>query len=515
MPDRHLGRLTAVAMLLPLLLGTAMEVAGQADPPPPPPPAADAGVPTALAGLPPLPPMPPTPRTQATPPGDVAPTPPASAMAPVPPADVEATRLEIRYAEYGALQEVDGEAMYRAAREALANSQYQQASRLFARLRRDYPSSALVGDSYYYQAFALYRYGDRQNEAAARAAYEEAAALLAVQAEEHREAATRRDAAELHVRVESALAGAGDRAARAAVQERAQEACGDEESSIRAMALSALINMDSERAIPMLREIVTNRDECLGEFRAQAIFMLAQHEPDQIVDVLLDVIENDPDPEVREAAVFWLSEADSPAATDALLAIVQSADEEEMLEGALFALSQKDDARAKDALRALVRRQDAPMEARAQALFWLAESAETELPFLREIYGQLDDPELREHVVFAAGQVEGQAATDFLREIATDPTADREARGHAVFWLGQRGATVSDLKAIYDANPDRELREAVLMGVGQMDSSEAVDLLMDIARSDADADLREMAVFWLGQSDDPRVPAFLLEIIGR
>ena len=81
--------------------------------------------------------------------------------------------------------------------------------------------------------------------------------------------------------------------------------------------------------------------------------------------------------------------------------------------------------------------------------------------------------------------------------------------------MGQRGASVSDLKAIYDASEDREIREHVLMGIGQMETTEAVDLMMEVARSDADPELREMAVFWLGQSDDPRVPAFLVELIGR
>ena len=423
--------------------------------------------------------------------------------------------LEIRFVEYGALQEVDGEAIYKAAREALAANQYNEASQLFARLRRDYPRSVMVGDSFYYQAFALYRYAANQSDMAARSSYERAAALLAAQAESHRDAATRRDADELGVRIESALASAGDSAARATVAARAQEACTDEDSGMRAMALSALINMDAREAVPLLRDVVMKRGECLSELRAQALFMLVQHEPADAVDLLLDIVRDDPDEEVREAAVFWLSEVDSPEALDALLAIVASNEEEDMVEGALFALAQKDDPRAQDALRQLVRRTDASADSRAAALFWLAEGSDDALPFLREIYGQLDDPELREHVMFAAGQVDGQEATDFLRQIAVDRTADPQARGQAVFWLGQRGAALSDLKAIYDAADDTELKEQVLFGVAQMGTTEAVDLLMEIARSDDDRELREHAVFFLGQTDDPRVPAFLLEIIGR
>ena len=290
------------------------------------------------------------------------------------------------------------------------------------------PRSALVGDSYYYQAFALYRHGDRQNQAAARALYAQAAALLAIQAEQHRSAATLQDAAELHVRVESALASAGDSAARASVQERAQEACTDEESSIRAMALSALINMDSEAGHPDASGDrgqpgrVPGRVPGTGHLHARPTRAGSDGGPAPGRD--RERFRS----EVREAAVFWLSEVDQPAATEALLTIVQSTDDEEMLEGALFALAQNDDPRRKEALRQLARNANAPIDSRATALFWLAESAEDELPFLRR-----DLPSVRTSRNCAStsctrpGQVDGQDATDFLREIATDPRADIDA----------------------------------------------------------------------------------------
>jgi hypothetical protein len=38
---------------------------------------------------------------------------------------------------------------------------------------------------------------------------------------------------------------------------------------------------------------------------------------------------------------------------------------------------------------------------------------------------------------------------------------------------------------------------------------------MEVAENPENAELREQAIFWLGQSKDPRVPEFLLRIIGR
>jgi hypothetical protein len=43
----------------------------------------------------------------------------------------------------------------------------------------------------------------------------------------------------------------------------------------------------------------------------------------------------------------------------------------------------------------------------------------------------------------------------------------------------------------------------------------ALDKLMSIARNDPDRELRRKAMFWLGQSRDPRVSAFLADIITR
>ena len=86
-----------------------------------------------------------------------------------------------------------GDSLYRGAREALNRSQFQEAVRLFAQLRSEFPTSEYVADAYYYQAFAHYRMGSRQQLRDARR-------LLVEQAERHPEAATREDADALRLR---------------------------------------------------------------------------------------------------------------------------------------------------------------------------------------------------------------------------------------------------------------------------------------------------------------------------
>lgn len=73
---------------------------------------------------------------------------------------VHQTALSARAPE-GWLQEDPAAKAYATAREALNGRRYEAAASAFATLRKDYPQSGYVPDSYYWQAFALYRQGGR------------------------------------------------------------------------------------------------------------------------------------------------------------------------------------------------------------------------------------------------------------------------------------------------------------------------------------------------------------------
>ncbi|HUF76005.1 MAG TPA: outer membrane protein assembly factor BamD, partial [Longimicrobiales bacterium] len=58
-----------------------------------------------------------------------------------------------------AAQQDPASALYREAREALSRDDLTVAAARFERIRSEHPSSMYVPDSYYWQAFALYREG--------------------------------------------------------------------------------------------------------------------------------------------------------------------------------------------------------------------------------------------------------------------------------------------------------------------------------------------------------------------
>jgi HEAT repeat protein len=408
------------------------------------------------------------------------------------------------------LQEDPASPTYQAAREALNRRRYADAAQMFARIRSDYPRSGYVADSYYWEAFALYRSGGARR-------LREAAALLGTQAERHAGASTRRDADALLVRIDAELARTGDANAAEAIARQAAGPC-DEQQEVRLAALSALLNMNADRAVPILQEVLQSRDACSVELRRRAVFLIAQKMNAESVGILLDLAHRnpDPDPEVREQAIFWLHQVDAPEALDALEAILKESDEPEMQERAIFAISQRSgDPRATRVLREYAERADAPTELRANAIFWLGQSEGSGgAAYLIELYPRLNDPELRERAIFGISQAGGPEARAWLLQRVRDRSEAVEVRKNALFWVGQMGELrAQDFEGLYETLSDHEMKEQVIFVASQSGDRASVDFLMDVARNERDPELKKRAVFWLGQNDDPRVAEFLLSLI--
>ena len=410
------------------------------------------------------------------------------------------------------LQQDPAAQAYKAARDALNAGRYADAAKAFEALRSNYPKSGYVPDSYYWQAFALYRVGGRGD-------LKDAQKLLAQQGARYPKADTRGDAEGLRVRVESQLARMGDAAAAQAVTQQAKDPCQSDDQSVRTAALSALMNMNAEQALPILKEVLKSRGECSAQLRRQAVFLVAQKMSDQSVDILLDLAQRnpDPDPKVREAAVFWLSQVHTEQAVDALDSILKESNDPNLQERAVFALSQQGNERAVKILEQYAARADAPAKLRETAIFWIGQNAKAGgTAYLMDLYPKLKSDTLKEKAIFSIGQAKGAGSHDWLLARAKDRSESMEVRKTALFWAGQTGSlSGADLKSLYASLTDPEMKKQVVFVAGQSDDKDAVDFLMDVAKNDKDPALRKTAVFWLGQSKDPRVAQFLLTLIGK
>jgi len=428
------------------------------------------------------------------------------------------------------------DSLFRAARAALNDGDYRRAASLFHRVSERYPKSTYAADAPYWEAFALYRVGDET-------ALREARRVLDAGRRRFPNASTRGDADALATRITGQLARLGDAGATADIVGDAKGEKGaktpkgtrsregdvvcttrsgddagddDENADSRIIALNALLQMDAERAMPILRDVLARRDACSEVLRRKAVFLVAQHSTPETADILLGAARNDPDREVRRQAIFWLSQVHSARATSALDSILHSSSTDpELRERAIFALSQQNDDGALRTLREFAK-SDAPVDLRRKAVFWLGQgdrSAEN-ATFLRSLYDSPAGAPLRDEIIQAAANNDDSDA--WLMDVARDPKQDVEQRKKALFWLGQqRRVAATEFATLYDRLTDREVKEHLIFVLSQRREKAAVDKLFDIARNDNDRELRGKAIFWLGQSDDPRVQQFLMEIINK
>ncbi|MGH7694556.1 MAG: HEAT repeat domain-containing protein [Gemmatimonadaceae bacterium] len=419
------------------------------------------------------------------------------------------------------------DSIFRLAQRALNRSDYRQAATLFARVANSYPKSERAPEALYFQAFALFRIGDRQELKMAQTALERLS-------ERYPDASQRGDANSLRMRICGELARRGDEACASEVTSSASASASaspsasasasqgrrcpdpDDEDDERIMALNALLQMDSERALPILERIMERRGTCDYVLRRKATFLIAQKHSGRAADILIKAIREDPDEEVRKQAVFWLAQTRDSRVAGVLRDLVRNGSRE-LQKNAVFSLSQLGGGEGNAALRDLAGSENTPEEIRSESIFWLGQKNSTENgTFLRELFKRVRSHDLKDKIIFSLSQQRGTGSEQWLIDIAMDQSETIEIRKQALFWAAQnKGVPFERLAQMYDRTSDSEIKEQLIFGFSQRNSREAVDKLMSIARADRDKEMRKKAIFWLGQSRDPRVLDFLAELIGK
>src|SRR5919202_5555135 len=406
------------------------------------------------------------------------------------------------------------DSLYRLGREAINRGDFRRAATLFAEISAKYPRSQYAPDALYWRAFALYRAG-RDDD------LREALRSLAAQRARFPRAKTIGDARELAVRIRGVLAQQGDVESAEAVSRVAarNQPCvrDDNDSEVRAAAMNALLQMDAESALPIIKQVLQKRDECSVALREKAVFLLSQKPSSETETLLLDVLHNDPSQSVREQAVFWMGQVHTDRAAAALEEIATSSPDMELREKAVHALHEQGSERAAALLRRLAESEQTPESVREQAIFWLGQRRSQEnAAFLRGLFGRLGKAErnddIRKKVVFSLSQMRGIGNDRWLLNIALDTTYSEDVRGHALWTAGQAGIPGSDLVALYDRLTDAQVKEKLIWVLSESRDRAATDKLVEIAQKDPDREMRKKALFWLGQKNDPRVRQIIVDI---
>jgi HEAT repeat protein len=138
------------------------------------------------------------------------------------------------------------------------------------------------------------------------------------------------------------------------------------------------------------------------------------------------------------------------------------------------------------------------------------------IAMLKKLYGAISNREVRRQVIFAASQNRNKdEAVDFLIGIISND-ADMEARKQALFWLGQKAGersleVLGDV--VTSDSAQTEIQEAAVFAISQRPKDEAIPILINIAKTHRKADVRRQAIFWLSQSGDQRAVDFFKELL--
>ena len=413
------------------------------------------------------------------------------------------------------------DSLYRLGRDAINSGDFRRAAALFAQIATKYPRSEYAPDALYWRAFALYKAG-REDD------LREALKSLERQQKDYPRATTIADARELDIRIRGVLAQQGDSkaaedvtraAGQGASRRQGQQSCDDKDAEIRAAAMNALLQMDAEGAIPIIKQVLQKRDACSISLREKAVFLLSQKRTSETEDILLDVLNNDPVSSVREQAVFWMGQVRTEKAATALEQIATSSRDNDLRMKAIHALHETNVPRSHAVLRRLAESDQTPLEVREQAIFWLGQRRSTDnAEFLRGLYGRVRNEDIRNKIMFSLSQMRGVGNDRWLLSLAMDSTLSTDLRGHALWTAGQAGVAGSELASIYDrlrGARDAEVREKLIWVMSESRDRVATDKLIEIAQKDPDHEMRQKALFWLGQKNDPRVRQILLDILTK
>ena len=255
-----------------------------------------------------------------------------------------------------------------------------------------------------------------------------------------------------------------------------------------------------------------------GRGAHEAVFPTTLADSVNVTQRLYDLARNDTrDESTREQAIFWLGQqGNDDRAVDLLETILRSSRSENIRDKAIFALSQHRSGKGFAILREYAEDRNAPEDLRGKAIFWLGQrKGEERFNYLRGLYTRLESQDLKDKVIFAMSQQKDEQSMQWLVDLASNSGESIEMRKKALFWAGQSSNSSDRLVSMYDRIRESELKEQMIFVLSQRRDRQALDKLMSIVRNDPDREMRRKAMFWLGQSKDPRVSAFLTDIISR
>ncbi|HEY3175286.1 MAG TPA: HEAT repeat domain-containing protein [Candidatus Polarisedimenticolia bacterium] len=278
------------------------------------------------------------------------------------------------------------------------------------------------------------------------------------------------------------------------------EAESDEE--LKLVALNALLNVEPERALPLLEKFL--KAGTSPRLREQALFVLMQTGSPRARDLVLKTARGQGDPSLQRKAIEYLGIFGDTETRAMLKEIFASTIDREVRRAILNAYMVSGET---EALLDAARREKDP-GLRGEAINLLgAQGARDEL---RQLYRSTASVEDREQILQAFGICGGSEDLIEAARNEKDPRLRRAAiQGLGIGGGGESGPA---LLAIYSEEKDTEVRMAVIDALMIQGNDRA---LIGIARKETNPQLKKEAIERLGTMGSKEATEFLLEILNK
>lgn len=268
---------------------------------------------------------------------------------------------------------------------------------------------------------------------------------------------------------------------------------------LKLLALSGLMNADPDKAIPIIKNMLTGAPS--SKLMDRALFVLAQSGKPEARQVLVDIAKSNPNPDVQKHAIRNLGLFGGQESQQTLVDIYSTSQSMEARKAVLQALMLSGD---KSKVYEVATKETTP-ELRREAIQQLGVMGGREE--LWKIYQTEKDPSVRRAAInglFISG------AVDQLGELATKET-DPALRRDAIQKLGLTGDKSAPLlKSLYATEKDPAVKRAVLDAYFVQGNAKA---LIEIAKTEQDQSLKRAAVEKLSVMGGKDAGDYMMELL--
>ena len=316
----------------------------------------------------------------------------------------------------------------------------------------------------------------------------------------------------------------------------------DDPCEFKIVVLQALFQTDVQRGIVTASEWLKPGSTQTVRCKSAALTLLGRHGGKAVTPVILGVARSEPDLKLRARAISTLGATNDDGVIDALREFAMTSQENDIVEASLYALSKHTGDRAIAVLTDIATSGKTVDQRRYAISSISTRPGEPAVDALFKIYDADQSIAIRRAVIAGFANRKSERAGNKLFEIARS-SDNVELRKAAIGALSRRGGdkSVDFLLNLYDTEKNEELRDQIVnsfasgtwfvtsngsvsyaVAPGQhvgdttsrMNDQRVIDKLIQIARDkDAPMDRRKRAIGWLSRSKDPKVLAFLQELL--